>query len=258
LILLFAPSLAAQAPSPIQDNSFLIEEAYNQERGIVQHISLFDWEKKSRDWRFAFTQEWPLQGQRHQLSYGISLLRSGGGTGPGDVFLNYRIQALGGRGRRAWVAPRLSVIVPTGKWRAGRGNGVFGLEGRIPASFELGSKLSVHLNTGLTLYPSAHSQSGDRATLVDVVGGASAIFMLRPTLNILLESLIENDAEVIGAGRTSRSTTIVVSPGLRWAHNLSSGLQIVPGIAYSIGLGDSSDRSAVLVYLSFEHPFKRE
>lgn len=25
--------------SPIQDNSFLIEEAYNQEDGVVQHIS---------------------------------------------------------------------------------------------------------------------------------------------------------------------------------------------------------------------------
>src|SRR3979409_1805380 len=29
------------APSAIEDNSFLIEEAYNQGRGIVQHISTF-------------------------------------------------------------------------------------------------------------------------------------------------------------------------------------------------------------------------
>ena len=29
----------ARAEEPIQDNSFLIEEAYNQERGVVQHIS---------------------------------------------------------------------------------------------------------------------------------------------------------------------------------------------------------------------------
>ena len=29
------------ASAPIQDNSFLIEEAYNQERGVVQHLQLF-------------------------------------------------------------------------------------------------------------------------------------------------------------------------------------------------------------------------
>jgi hypothetical protein len=31
----------AQGTPPIQDNSFLIEEAYNQEPGVVQHISVF-------------------------------------------------------------------------------------------------------------------------------------------------------------------------------------------------------------------------
>ena len=31
---------ASEAP-PIQDNSFLVEEAYNQERGVVQHINTF-------------------------------------------------------------------------------------------------------------------------------------------------------------------------------------------------------------------------
>ena len=28
-------------PSPIQDNSFLLEEAYNQEPGVIQHVSTF-------------------------------------------------------------------------------------------------------------------------------------------------------------------------------------------------------------------------
>jgi len=31
----------AAAPAAIEDNSFLIEEAYNQEAGVVQHISTF-------------------------------------------------------------------------------------------------------------------------------------------------------------------------------------------------------------------------
>jgi len=41
-VLLFAQESVTTKPNisaPIQDNSFLVEEAYNQEDGIVQHIS---------------------------------------------------------------------------------------------------------------------------------------------------------------------------------------------------------------------------
>ncbi len=255
---LLAGPLVAQKPAPISDNSFLIEEAYNQDRVVVQHISLFGWQPKSRDWSYSFTQEWPLRNQQQQLSYGVAILRTGGSTGLGDLFLNYRIQALGAKGRRVWVAPRVSVVVPTGSWRAGRGNGVVGLELKLPGSFELAPWTTLHLNAGLDLYPRARSVTGERASLIEVSTGASIVVMLRPTFNLLIETVIENGAQVTGAGRTSRSTTVVVNPGLRWAHNLSSGLQIVPGISYSIGLGGASDQSAVLLYLSFEHPFKRE
>jgi len=51
--------LASQSPR-IEDNSFLIEEAYNQERGVVQHISAWERSLGSSAWGFAFTQEWPL------------------------------------------------------------------------------------------------------------------------------------------------------------------------------------------------------
>ena len=36
-----ARDLRAADLAPLEDNSFLIEEAYNQERGVVQHISNF-------------------------------------------------------------------------------------------------------------------------------------------------------------------------------------------------------------------------
>ena len=41
LAVLPAAARAAEEPAPIQDNSFLIEEAYNQEAGVVQHIQTF-------------------------------------------------------------------------------------------------------------------------------------------------------------------------------------------------------------------------
>ncbi len=36
-----------QESAPIQDNSFLLEEAYNQEDGVIQHISYFRIEPQS-------------------------------------------------------------------------------------------------------------------------------------------------------------------------------------------------------------------
>ena len=62
----------------IQDNSFLLEEAYNQEAGVVQHISSFTrfWDSKS--WAYTFTQEWPIPSlPRHQLSFTATVVRAG-------------------------------------------------------------------------------------------------------------------------------------------------------------------------------------
>ena len=87
----------------IQDNCFLVEEAYNQNFGVVQHISSFTRFWNSKEWNYTFTQEWPVPGnERHQVSYTLAALHTGGlprsGVGIGDVFLNYRYQ-LAGKGR---------------------------------------------------------------------------------------------------------------------------------------------------------------
>ena len=57
----------------IQDNSFFIEEAYNQEPGVVQHIFnlAIDFTNGSREIGPSFTQEWPVFSQTHQFSYTI-------------------------------------------------------------------------------------------------------------------------------------------------------------------------------------------
>ena len=70
--------IAPKGSSPIQDNSFLVEEAYNQERGVVQHISSFSRMWNSKDWNYTFTQEWPAPGNwRHQLSYTLAGMHAG-------------------------------------------------------------------------------------------------------------------------------------------------------------------------------------
>ena len=103
--------LAAQE-AHIADNSFLIEEAYNQEAGVVQHVSTFSRPEGGGAWDYAFTQEWPLGGMRHQLSYTVPVLHAdGSGTGLGDVATQLPLPARRRRGDAAApgsprVAPR--------------------------------------------------------------------------------------------------------------------------------------------------------
>ncbi len=106
----------AEGPKKIQDNSFLVEEAYNQEAGVVQHIQSVMYNQKTKDWFYTFTQEWPVPDETHQLSYTIPVTRlaNPGATGVGDIVLNYRYQAV--LKEHVAFAPRLSVILPTGDY----------------------------------------------------------------------------------------------------------------------------------------------
>ena len=57
-------------------------------------------------------------------------------------------------------------------------------------------------------------------------------------------------------GSKLRERTFFINPGIRFASNHSSGLQIVPGISIPIGIGPSAGKYGILLYLSFEHPFR--
>ena len=57
----------ASRPFEILDNSFLVEEAFNQEAGVFQNIVTAA--RADASWELGFTQEWPVGTQRHQLSY---------------------------------------------------------------------------------------------------------------------------------------------------------------------------------------------
>lgn len=205
------------APAPIQDNSFLMEEAYNQEAGVVQHINALL--RARRSWSYGFTQEWPLGGQRHQLSFTVPIE-----NGVGDVAINYRHQLTGLGGRGAAFAPRLSLVLPT------TDGGSAGVQMNLPVSVMLTRNVVSHWNAGASMARSDETVYN---------GGASVIWLARPMVNLMLE--------VVWTGTTGSGETIV-NPGVRWAHNLGS-LQIVPGISFPRGRD-------VFFYLSFEHPFK--
>src|SRR6187455_218452 len=114
----------------IEDNSMLIEEAFNQEAGIIQHISNFVF--SGGNFGYNYTQEIPLADVKHQFSFGVSyaslkkpenlsqFTKNYLTNGLGDVFLNYR-PMIWGKNDWALVIPRFTVIVPTGNSRYGLG-----------------------------------------------------------------------------------------------------------------------------------------
>ena len=235
----------AQEPAPIADNSFLIEEAYNQEAHVVQHINTVF--LVSGEWIYSFTQEWPLGGQRSQLSYTIPVLSGAFG----DVALNYRFQAVG-PGNLAF-SPRVTLVFPTGSWERENGHGVVGYQVNLPLSARLGKRVVTHWNAGATLYPDAPTlDDAPRPVWVYAVGG-SAIYEVKPTFNLMLEVTWGHTDDLVGP--TVVTEEMFINPGIRWAHNFASGLQIVPGISVPIGVGPSQGTTAVFLYLSLEHGF---
>lgn len=252
---------AASLPS-IQDNSFLVEEAYNQEYGVVQHISSFTRLWDSKDWTYSFTQEWPAPGDpRHQLSYTLAFGHAGGfpnsGTGVSDVMLNYRYQLVGSGRTRTAFAPLVSLSLPTGDSSAGRGSGGFGVHTNLPLSVEVTRKFVTHWNAGASFFPNAKNEFGDKAFSSGYSLGQSVVWLAHPRFNVLFETFFDSQQGVVGPNHTNWENSLYFNPGIRWAYNLKNHLQIVPGIAVPIGAGPSQGDKGVFLYLSFEHPFRR-
>lgn len=252
-----AAGVLAQERPPLADNSFLVEEAYNQDPGVVQHISAFS-RGDDGSWVYSFTQEWPFMGRGQQLSYAVPIVH-GSGTGIGDLQLNWRWQATGDPDARLAVSPRFSAIVPTGSTRQGRGAGSLGGQFALPISVRLPPAFALHANAGLTWLPRASNPAGDRTGTVSYFLGASGIWFARSRLNLLVEWIWQDNEVVTGSGgATQRDQSMFFNPGVRLGWDLSGGLQIVPGVAYTVGVGPSSGQDGLFLYLSFEHPFRRE
>lgn len=246
------PAFAAQdSAPPIRDNSFLIEEAYNQESRVVQHIGT--WQRWHGDpgWVFAFTQEWPAIGQRHQLSYTVPLERPGaaGSAGLGDAALHYRCQLAGLAGGAVAFAPRATLLLPTGDETEGRGSGAAGVEANLPLSIELGDRWVAHTNAGAGWVGSAGASPAQRSWTL----GQSLVWLARRDLNPMLELSWERSEAAAGDGEGEE--WLVLAPGLRAARDFAGGLQIVPGVSFPIGLGPRRGEQAILLYLSVEHGY---
>jgi hypothetical protein len=244
---------ADDGPKRIEDNSFLIEEAYNQEEGVVQYIQTFQYSHQTKEWLYTFTHEMPFPNQTHQLSYVIPVAHVGdpdSETGVGDILLNYRYQIVAND--TLAIAPRISLIFPTGDEDKGLGMGATGYQVNLPVSILLNDKWVTHWNLGGTFTPNVNDGPNRKQDLNGYNYGASVIYLQSETFNWMLE-YVKNSAQTFdGNGGKNWDDAEFINPGFRFAKNYSSGLQIVSGLSFPLGVGASKDNNGVLLYLSFE------
>lgn len=257
--MLASPRAEAQAPPPpIQDNSFLVEEAYNQERGVVQTILTYQRVAGSPAYVSTLTQEWPAPGIAHQISLTVPLqgaMSAAGLTqGLGDAGLNYRFQVVGDGVSPVAFSPRATLLLPTGNSGRNLGTGGFGAQVNLPLSLVLSPTIVAHTNLGATRIFSARATDGSRTATTGWNAGQSFVWLTRPAFNVLLEAVVLGNAAPDTGGRTVRSTEAWVSPGVRAALNLPGGLQVVPGLAVPVGIGPSRGKTGLFLYLSAELP----
>ncbi len=240
----------------IEDNSFLLEEAYNQEESVIQHI--FGLMKTStNDYLYSFTEEWPMIGQDHQISFTLpySSFNEGGTNGIGDILINYRYQL---SGHDDWIttSPRLSLILPTGNVDKGLGGGVWGLQFNLPMSKRLNDYFITHINLGFTYLPNSKTNVSNVEIKKDLLSynyGISLIWLASYNLNFMLEYVGGYNAGFDETGNVNHESVNIFNPGLRYAIDLNN-LQIVPGLSIPISSDNGKLKSDLFLYISFEHP----
>ena len=225
----FAAPVEAQQSRPfeIADNSFLVEEAFNQEKGVVQNVLLLQQQRLGDAWLLEFTQEWPLFSQTHQLSYTIPFTTKG--VGLGNVMLNYRLQARMEDAAGPAISPRLSVILPTA---SDDDTYSHGLQGNLPVSKQVGD-FYVHLNAGATW--DRLDVAGEDLDLVSPHVAGSLIWRMLRFVHPMVEVVARFDEQPTGVGAdTERLDRVLIAPGVRAARNMGRS-QLVGGVALPLG-----------------------
>ncbi len=267
-----------EGPEHTRDNGFLVEEASNQEPGVVQHIFnwINSWDRtaggRTRDFLMAYVMELPLGSQKHQFSFLVpfqtTFEKSGGvaqQTGDvGDIFLNYRYQLLADDDF-LWLAPRFSAILPSGDKRFGTGSGQAGFQFNLPVS-RYGERFDFHFNAGYTIIPNvslpldpllAGQPFSPRRHLHTGNLGASTFWKPQTYFHLFVEVLALHDLGIDDFGARDHATQVFVNPGFRWAICQLEAVEWVVGLSVPIGLTRDTPDIGLFAYMSVEHSFRR-
>lgn len=253
----------------LEDNSFLLEEAFNQEMGVIQHISNVSLDKfRFETLQLSYTQEIPLTHRKHQLNFCFNYLMQGNTTGGiqangfGDLYVSYRPLIFD---EKDWLMfiPRFTVILPTGDASRGLGYGAWGLQINLAATKRLSRKIVTHFNAGATQFVKfdRYQYNGDQSTLAaerDVLFknlGWSVVWLCTQKLNLMFEHTANYNADINDRGVVFSKTMQVFNPGFRYCINRSH-LQVVPGIGFPVSVVNGRAQQGIFFYLSFETSYR--
>ena len=91
-------------------------------------------------------------------------------------------------------------------------------------------------------------------TILSYNYGASVIWLVNKNLNLMLEFAGVTEFLYVKNQGPYKSNALIVNPGIRYAFNFKSGLQIVPGLSIPINISQGFEFNDIFLYLSFEHP----
>jgi DtxR family Mn-dependent transcriptional regulator len=242
--------LLQATPFAILDNSFLVEEAFNQEPGIFQNMVKLRLGKDDA-WEAAYTQEWPVFTQAHQLSFTVGALGVNRERGLDDLVIDYRWQASMESASAPAFSPRVSLILATGNASKGLGSSGTGWQVNLPFSKQFNDTY-VHWNAGFTHTPAANGIARDHSLFTPHLA-LSAIRRLKPMFNLMLESVVEWEQSVQGDA-TRRETVWTLSPGFQTGWNVGT-TQTIVGVATPVAIAGGDASVGLFGYFSYELPF---
>lgn len=248
-----------------EDNSFLLEEAFNQPMGVIQHVSSFSWNNvKQGNFSFNFTQEIPITDLKHQFSYSLnySLMEPADGSkaknGFGDMYISYR-PSLMDENQWMMLAPRITLILPTGNSSQGLGQGGWGGQLNVAITKRLSRQLITHYNFGTTFIHNADYYQDTPAepvltyqrNLYHKNAGIGFIWIAQRKCHVMLEYLSDFTQNIKHNGGIITQHQGTISPGLRYCIDTGK-MQIVPGIAAPLRVTNHAVDIGVFLYLSIE------
>ncbi len=95
------------------------------------------------------------------------------------------------------MAPRISLILPTGDYKKGLGNGATGIQFNQTFSVTVSPTLIHHWDAGFTYTPNAQNALSEKASLVAFNFGSSVIYNVTEKTDFLCEFVFNNNESVV-------------------------------------------------------------
>ncbi len=248
--------LPASVFARLEDNSFLLEEAYNQKPGEFQFIQGYRSFHSGKEYHFISDGEMALGSEKHQFSYQITRLKEEVDHGSfGDTTLNYRIQSV--NELDFLMAHRFGLILPSGSVKENSGYGVTGFKYVQASSFLLSDEWDNHWNLLFTHYPEAKVKFSDKRRTLNEYGiSSSLVYHWKENLNFLLEGIYEAHEKLNFKNQKKYDYHFILNPGVRTAIDLSwKETQTAPGISFPVRYQEDQIDHGVVLYLSIEPKF---